>query len=75
MTNWDWKDAVGKRVLIKSYYFVLDDTYVPREVRFLELAPSGRWIKIQYLDREEQGSKSVEWVETDKVEIIEVLED
>jgi len=67
----NWEDLIGRRALIKSYYFALDNTYVPQEVRFLELSPSGEWVKIQYLN----VNRSAKWIETDKVEIIEVLED
>ena len=47
----DLKSLVGKRALIGTYPFASSRDYIPQEVKFLELSPSGKWVKIQYLDR------------------------
>jgi len=75
MANWNWKDAVGKRALIKSYFFIpgKTNTYIPQEVRFLELSPSGEWIKVEYLEGEER--RQVKWKRVGGIEIIEMLGD
>ena len=66
MTN--WKELIGKRVLLREKR----SAYV-EEVKILELSPSGRYIKVEWMI-----GKLKEWRDTEDFdfhyELIEVLD-
>jgi len=60
-----WEDIkVGSVLLVRNKYAV--GYYL--EVRVLKISPSGRYVKIQYVD-----SERIEWVPKDELDIVEVL--
>jgi len=59
----DWKDAVGKKVLVRKRYSPGERIY---EVYVVELSPSGKYAKIR------RGWVE-EWIDTENYVILEVL--
>lgn len=64
-TPTNWRDLVGKRVLVRERRDRSDSEY-----RIVEIAPSGLRIKLQSV-----VTPMARWVDTDRLMLTEVLED
>ena len=60
----NWKDVVGRRVLIKE----IPLGFTVFEVKVLEVSPSGRYVKLS-------NGKRIWWERSDRYVIVEVLND
>ncbi len=62
----DWKDLIGKRVLIKEAI----SSYSPiEEVKILEVSPNEDYIKVKNLLRDK-----IEWIVIEKYILLDVLD-
>jgi len=59
----EWKELVGKRVLIRNY-----STWKIIEAKVVEVSPSGKFVKLKYPD------DTTEWKSTDSIYLEEVLD-
>jgi len=62
-----WQELIGKRCLVKTH--VWDDT---EERVVLELAPSGRWVKLSGKSGEEKGIPI--WAQAKDLTLVEILD-
>jgi len=71
MKEIEFKDLIGKRVLIKRRWWVDDLTLT--EAKIVEISPSGKYVKFEIYRPD--GSTFYDWREAYRFEIVEVLEE
>jgi len=71
MKEIEFKDLIGKRVLIKRRWRADDLTLT--EAKIVEISPSGKYVKFEIYRPD--GSTFCDWKEAYRFEIVEVLED
>ena len=71
MKEIEFKDLIGKRVLIKRRWRADDLTLT--EAKIVEISPSGKYVKFEIYRPD--GSTFYDWREVYRFEIVEVLEE
>jgi len=65
----DWEKYVGKRVLVREGWERFARDANPTEVEVLEVSPSGKYVKFEYVN-----TGRIAWVAVDNVEFVECLD-